>query len=296
MPPPIFKTGILKLDDLAAGMELYGTVLNVVDFGAFVDIGLHDSGLVHISQLANRYIRDPHEVASVGDIVKVWVLEIDKTRRRVSLTMIPPGSKRLGAGGPIAWRPIAGRKGRRATERWPAAWRPTSVAPRSAPARPGGPPVAQPAAAGDSAAAGTVSTDAAVSAGIATTDAPSTSSIAARSDSPPRPPHGKRPYGGPPQGRPSQGRPSQGRPSRGPDQGKPAYRPPPPKPKPLIPITDAMKKGKEPLRTFGDLKQFFEIKTEPPAEKAVEKPAAQAAESPAVQPAIEEIKPAEDAS
>ena len=72
-------------------------MLNVVDFGAFVDIGLHDTGLVHVSQLANRYIRDPHEVAAVGDIVKVWVLEIDKTRRRVSLTMIPPARSAHGA-------------------------------------------------------------------------------------------------------------------------------------------------------------------------------------------------------
>ncbi len=93
LPQPIFKRGILKLEDLAAGMELQGTVLNVVDFGVFVDIGLRDSGLVHVSQLANRYVRDPHEVAAVGDIVKVWVMEIDKTRRRVSLTMIAPGAK-----------------------------------------------------------------------------------------------------------------------------------------------------------------------------------------------------------
>ncbi|HZZ70669.1 MAG TPA: Tex-like N-terminal domain-containing protein [Pirellulales bacterium] len=94
LPPPIFKRGVLKLDDLTPGMELTGSVLNVVDFGAFVDIGLHDSGLVHISQLANKYIRDPHEVVAVGDVVKVWVLEIDKTRRRVSLTMIAPGTPR----------------------------------------------------------------------------------------------------------------------------------------------------------------------------------------------------------
>lgn len=94
LPPPIFKQGILKLDDLAPGMELRGTVLNVVDFGAFVDIGLKDSGLVHISHLADKYVKDPHEVVSVGDIVKVWVLQVDKQRRRVSLTMIPPGAKR----------------------------------------------------------------------------------------------------------------------------------------------------------------------------------------------------------
>ena len=94
LPQPIFKKGVIKLDDLTAGMELQGTVLNVVDFGAFVDIGLHDTGLVHISQLANQFVRDPHDVVSVGDTVKVWVHEIDKTRRRVSLTMIAPGTER----------------------------------------------------------------------------------------------------------------------------------------------------------------------------------------------------------
>ncbi|HZT79720.1 MAG TPA: Tex-like N-terminal domain-containing protein, partial [Gemmataceae bacterium] len=94
LPPPIFKKGILKLEDLQPGMELKGTVLNVVDFGAFVDIGLKDSGLVHISQMANRYIKSPYEVVSVGDVVKVWVLGVDPGRRRVSLTMIAPGTER----------------------------------------------------------------------------------------------------------------------------------------------------------------------------------------------------------
>ena len=93
LPPPIFRKGIVKLDDLAEGMQLIGTVLNVVDFGAFVDIGLSDSGLVHVSQLANQYIRDPHDVVSVGDNVKVWVTNIDKDRRRVALTMIEPGTE-----------------------------------------------------------------------------------------------------------------------------------------------------------------------------------------------------------
>jgi uncharacterized protein len=94
LPPPIFKKGILKLEDLQPGMELKGTVLNVVDFGAFVDIGLKDSGLVHISQMANRYIKNPYEVAAVGDVVKIWVLTVDRERHRVSLTMIQPGSER----------------------------------------------------------------------------------------------------------------------------------------------------------------------------------------------------------
>jgi uncharacterized protein len=94
LPPPIFRRGIMKLEDLAPGMELSGTVLNVVDFGVFVDIGLSDSGLVHISRLADRYIRDPHEVVGVGDVLKVWVVDVDKSRRRVSLTAIPPGTER----------------------------------------------------------------------------------------------------------------------------------------------------------------------------------------------------------
>ncbi len=89
---PVFKKGILKLNDLHEGMELTGTILNVVDFGAFVDIGLKDSGLVHVSKLSGKYIKSPHEVVSVGDVVTAWVLGIDRERRRVSLTMIPPNS------------------------------------------------------------------------------------------------------------------------------------------------------------------------------------------------------------
>ena len=94
LPKPIFKKGILKIEDLAAGMELKGTVLNVVDFGAFVDIGLKDSGLVHISQLANRYVKSPHDMVSVGDVVTVWVMGVDHERKRVSLTMVKPGTER----------------------------------------------------------------------------------------------------------------------------------------------------------------------------------------------------------
>jgi uncharacterized protein len=94
LPPPIFKKGILRLEDLQPGMELKGTVLNVVDFGAFVDIGLKDSGLVHISQMANRYIKSPYDVVAVNDVVTVWVLNVDQERHRVSLTMIKPGTER----------------------------------------------------------------------------------------------------------------------------------------------------------------------------------------------------------
>lgn len=90
LPAPVFRRSIMKLVDLKPGMELQGTVLNVVDFGAFVDIGISDSALVHISQLVDRFVEDPHEVVGVGDVLRVWVLEVDKDRRRVSLTAIDP--------------------------------------------------------------------------------------------------------------------------------------------------------------------------------------------------------------
>lgn len=114
LPKPIFKKGVLKLEDLTSGMELKGTVLNVVDFGAFVDIGLKDSGLVHISQLANRYIKSPHDVVSVGDVVTAWVMGVDHERKRVSLTMVKPGTERPRGGhgpGPEARAGGGGRRG-----------------------------------------------------------------------------------------------------------------------------------------------------------------------------------------
>lgn len=110
---PVFKQGILKLDDLSVGMELTGTVLNVVDFGVFVDIGLKDSGLVHISQMAIGYIENPHGLAAVGDVVTIWVLGVDQQRRRVSLTMIKPGSADVSKRQPKS----ASRKSKRARTR-----------------------------------------------------------------------------------------------------------------------------------------------------------------------------------
>ncbi|HVX11132.1 MAG TPA: Tex-like N-terminal domain-containing protein [Pirellulales bacterium] len=195
LPQPIFKRGILKIDDLTPGMELAGTVLNVVDFGAFIDIGLKDSGLVHISQLANRYVQDPHEVVAVGDIVHVWVLEADKERRRVSLTMIKPG-----------------------TRRQPEPRRSETQGPR--PSRP-------PSQAGNQGGAGQR-----------------------------KPPAHQRP---------------RGRPSRPPIKAAPDKAPPPKpkpqkKPRPQTPLTQAMIEGKAPLRTFGDLKQFWNLKQQEDAE------------------------------
>ena len=78
---------MLDIKDLAPGMMLTGTVRNVVDFGVFVDIGVHQDGLVHISQVCNKFIRHPSEVVSVGDVVKVTVLEVDEKKHRISLSM-----------------------------------------------------------------------------------------------------------------------------------------------------------------------------------------------------------------
>ncbi len=90
LPPPLLRTDILGIESLRAGMELTGTVRNVVDFGAFVDIGVHQDGLVHISQITNRYIKHPSEVLKVGDIVQVWVLSVDIPKQRIGLTMKKP--------------------------------------------------------------------------------------------------------------------------------------------------------------------------------------------------------------
>ena len=215
LPPPIFKHGVLKLEDLTAGMELTGTVLNVVDFGAFVDIGMHDSGLVHVSQLADKFVRDPHDVVAVGDIVKVWVLEVDKQRRRVSLTMIPPGHERQ----------PARRHGRPES-----AGRPQEARPEGR-GKPPGPPPRTPA------------------------QPPSETAGAA---APPR--RFDRP---PSEGRPP-GRPSARPEGRGPNRPPPRPRPP----KPLIPLSEDMKTGKAPMRSFGDLLQFYGLQHQgPPARK-----------------------------
>ncbi len=229
LPAPVFKRGVLKLEDLTPGMELTGTVLNVVDFGCFVDIGMHDSGLVHVSRLADKFVRDPHDVVAVGDIVKVWVVEIDKERRRVSLTMVPPGSERpkYPQRGPRPSQAAVGRRRRCAGGR---AWRP---------------------------AASTASERSAAPAASAAASRVRTASAAAGAvQRPPRPP------------RPAakvarQGRKGRGRPPY--EQHRPIQQPRP-TPKPLIPITDAMKKGKEPLRTFSDLMQFYQHKTVEPGD------------------------------
>ena len=87
-PEPVFSRAALSIDDLQPGMELTGTVRNVVDFGAFVDVGVHQDGLVHISKLANRFVKHPSDVVAVGDTVKVWVERVDRDRGKISLTMV----------------------------------------------------------------------------------------------------------------------------------------------------------------------------------------------------------------
>ena len=249
LPKPIFKKGVLKIEDLQPGMELKGTVLNVVDFGAFVDIGLKDSGLVHISQLANRYIKSPHDVVSVGDVVTAWVMGVDHERKRVSLTMVKPGTERP-RGGPAAgggrraagwWRaraPRSPRPGRRRTPaRGPGQGRPPRRDSSALATRPRG----------DRHQAGTRSARPAAS---RPRGRPTVPAAVAASD---------RGGGGPGRGGPRQGRPA------GRVRADPAPRPPvrPSKPAPPPPPLpkDALA-GSVPLRTFGQLKQLWQARTE----------------------------------
>ncbi len=90
LPPPLLRQDVMEMKDLTPGMQLKGTVRNVIDFGAFVDIGVHQDGLVHISQITNKFIRHPSEILKVGDIVTVWVISVDVNKKRISLTMKEP--------------------------------------------------------------------------------------------------------------------------------------------------------------------------------------------------------------
>lgn len=96
LPPPLLRTDIMDMKDLKPGMELQGTVRNVIDFGAFVDIGVHQDGLVHISQIADRRLGHPSEALKVGDIITVWVLSVDVEKKRISLTMKKPAQPAAG--------------------------------------------------------------------------------------------------------------------------------------------------------------------------------------------------------
>ncbi len=273
LPKPIFKKGVLKIEDLSAGMELKGTVLNVVDFGAFVDIGLKDSGLVHISQLANRYVKSPHDVVSVGDVVTVWVMGVDQERKRVSLTMVKPGTERLRgpqgnarrADGETKEREGRGQ-GRRGGPGGPGgnrSPRPTASALTSPPV--GAPSVAALAESharrhdrerGGPEAHHASSDSRGHAAGTQTGHAPSEGGAPRHGHEPGSGPPGRGGYRGAHQGR------GHGRPDRhdgGPDQRPPSrpHRPSPPPP----PLSDEARAGKTPLRTFGQLKQLWETRS-----------------------------------
>ncbi len=211
LPPPIFKKGVLHMEDLSVGMELSGTVLNVVDFGAFVDIGLHDSGLIHISQMADHFIRDAHEKVAVGDIVRVWVVEVDPKRHRISLTMLPPGTEK---------RPPQSRQQPRPPRREEARQeRPTGDRPPRSPKKDGN-----------------------------SDSAPAPRGEARQGDRPKRDDRQRREGGR----RDDRHGDRHGNRDRGPRTFVAA-----PKEKEIKPISEDMKKGKEPLRSFGDLAQLL---------------------------------------
>ena len=93
LPPPLLRSDVLEMKDLKPGMEITGTVRNVIDFGAFGGIGVHQDGLVHISQISKSFIKHPSDVLKTGDIVKVWVISVDEAKKRIALTMIEPKKK-----------------------------------------------------------------------------------------------------------------------------------------------------------------------------------------------------------
>jgi uncharacterized protein len=270
LPPPIFKTGVLKLEDISPGMELKGTVLNVVPFGAFVDIGLKESGLVHISQMANRYIKSPYDVVSVGDVVSVWVMEVKPGEKKISLSMIPPGQERQvgrGRGGPPQER---GDRGPRGGERERPQEPPRERPQQPLPPRP---------------------------------ERPSFQPRQGQGSFQPRQGQGQgqggrfnRGPGGPPRQGQGQG---QGGPPAGGTPTPPPMQPPPPprpsKPKPLPKLTAEQKAGKKPLRSLNELAAFFKP-AEPEKPKEEPKPEAPKAEEPKAEeaPAVPpEAKPDE---
>jgi uncharacterized protein len=281
LPKPIFKKGVLKLEDLSPGMELKGTVLNVVDFGAFVDIGLKDSGLVHISQLANRYVKSPHDVVSVGDVVTAWVMGVDQERKRVSLTMVKPGTERLRGpqqggrrpGGPDEQRQPRDRDGRAPGQgqgQRGAPKRPPTPAPSALTSPPvGAPSVAQLAEAAPRRPERDPSRDRDRGGprGPESRGGDQGGSHGPPAGGPPRqgsgPPPGR---GGGPRGPyPGQGGPG-GRPQGRQDQ--PATNRPPPRPArpspPPPPLSKDAIAGNVPLRSFGQLKQLWQARTDDP--------------------------------
>ena len=254
-PAPIFRKGVLKIEDLKPGMELRGEVLNVVDFGAFVDVGLKDSGLVHISQMANRYIKSPYEVIAVGDVVPVWVISVDADMGRVSLTMLHPGQERRPQGPgprppmdrgerpPQGERPPREPRGERPPH--PQGPRPGVGGPpreqRPAPAQPQGDRPAQPPRPGFGARPGA-----------------------------PRPGGGFKPRGPGAPGWRSSPKPAEAKPAPAGDAapGEAAKPKTPPKPKAAPKLSETQKLGKAPVNSFAQLAALLKAKDEPEAKPA----------------------------
>ncbi|MBR2040070.1 MAG: S1 RNA-binding domain-containing protein, partial [Clostridia bacterium] len=94
LPQPLLRKDVMSIEDLTVGMKLKGTVRNVIDFGAFVDIGVHEDGLVHISRICDRFIKHPLEVLKVGDIVDVYVIGVDVAKKRISLSIKEPKNEK----------------------------------------------------------------------------------------------------------------------------------------------------------------------------------------------------------
>jgi protein Tex len=290
LPPPIFKKDVLKFEDITTGMELKGTVLNVVPFGAFVDIGLKESGLVHISQMANRYIKSPYDVVAVGDVITVWVMEVKPGEKKISLSMIQPGQERRQGGPPGRGGPPRGEQER-------GSGGPPQQQQQAPPQQQGDRPAFQPRG-----------------------ERPPMPPRGERLPFQPRQSQGQgqggqrfggrgpggpggqggRGPGGPPPRQGAGGPPTGDAPAAGttpPQQpaapAQPPPRPKPPgKPKPLPNLTAEKKSGKAALNTFAELAAFFK-KEEPKPEPKPEEPKAEEAKPPAP-PAVEsESKPEE---
>ena len=290
LPPPIFKKGVLKLEDITPGMELKGTVLNVVPFGAFVDIGLKESGLVHISQMANRYIKSPYDVVSVGDVITVWVMDVKAGEKKISLSMITPGQERRGGGGRFG----SGQRGQEERPLTPLpqqhsqpplerpAFQPRGERPAFPPRgdRPSFPPRGRgPQGPGGRFASGPGP------------GGPGPRGPGGGSGAPPRP--GPVP-GGPGETQPPTGAPAgNAPPAPQPPLQPPPIRRPPAKPKPLPNLSAEKKSGKAALNTFAELAAFFKKEEPKPEPKPDPKPEEPKPLTETKIEAIAEVKPAD---
>lgn len=228
LPPPIFRTGATRIEDLEPGMPLEGRILNVVDFGVFVDIGLAKSGLVHISHLSRDFVKDPHQRFAVGQSIRVWVLQVDKARRRVSLTAIDPAEPQQDRTRPPRRRSRSEQGGEGAE---------AGGSPQNRRERRPGPPRRNEPNQGSRGQAGSGGRG------------PGQNAPGARGAG-----QGAGAGRGPAAGPPRRGGDASRRPMRG--GTKPPVKPPKPK-KPPAPLKPEVAEGKAPMRSFTELMQFY---------------------------------------